>query len=213
MTSAMMSKVTQIFSSGGKLVDEAVVKAAKEKVENLVKNGDTQELKTFLKETYQKHGYQLYDELKTTVAKTIVETSGIRKTVELDEMLGGHAIEKHVGKSDSWLRKRLLTEGIPSASTFRNKEVANRTVAQFVKENRAEIEAWLNNPKSDSIFQKSIKMSEPVGNVLEKGKGNAPDSKSFQTDRAWIVIVKDGYPAQGWRVETAFPIPKGKFSY
>jgi Bacterial CdiA-CT RNAse A domain len=213
VSSEMLSKAKQIFSSGGKLIDEAIIKAAKEKVEKLVKNGDAQELKAFLKETYQKHGYQLYNELKETVAKTIDETYGIRKTIDLDEILGGHAIEKHVGKSDNWLRKRLLTEGIPSASTFRNKEVANRTVAQFVKENRAEIEAWLNNPKSDSIFQKSIKMSEPVGNVLEKGKGNAPNSKSFQTDRAWIVIVKDSYAAQGWRVETAFPIPKGKFSY
>jgi Bacterial CdiA-CT RNAse A domain len=205
----MLSKAKQIFSSGGKLVDEAIVKAAKEKVENLVKNGDAQELKAFLKETYQKHGYQLYDELKTTVAKTIEETYGIRKTIDLDEILGGHAIEKHVGKTDSWLRKRLLTDSTAeAASTFRNKEVANRTVAQFVKENRAEIEAWLKNPKSSPILQKEVKMNESVGNVLARGKGNAPNSKSFQTDKALIVIVKDSYAVQGWRVETAFPVPR-----
>ena len=83
ISSSALSKAKQIFSSGGKLIDEAVVKAAKEKVTNLVKNGDAQELKAFLKESYQKHGYQLYDELKTTVAKTIEDTYGIRKTIEL----------------------------------------------------------------------------------------------------------------------------------
>lgn len=215
LTSPLFSKARQIFSSGGKLIDEAVITAANEKAANLVKNGDAQQLKAFLKESYQKYGYQFYNELKTTVAKTIQDTYGVRKTIDLDEMLGGHTLEKHVGKSDSWLRNRLTNEvgSIGAASTFRTKEAANRTVAQFVKENKAAIEAWLKDPDKN-IFQRDVKMNEMIGNVLDKGKGGVPNSKSYQTNRAVVVIVKDPYSLQGWRVETAFPIsPKGKFTF
>jgi len=208
ITKPLFSQAKQIFSSGGKLIDEAVVLAAKEKAANLVKAGDAQQLKTFLKDSYQKYGYQLYDELKTTVAKTIEDTYGVRKTVDLDEMLGGHTLEKHVGKSDDWLRNRLLNDaGAEAASTFRNKEVADRTIAKFVKENKSEIEAWLKD-SSENQFQRNVEMNEIIGNVLKRGKGYAPNSKSVQTSKATVYIVRDAYSTQGWRVETAFPIPR-----
>jgi Bacterial CdiA-CT RNAse A domain len=119
--------------------------------------------------------------------------------------LQGHTIEKHVGKSEHWLRKRLNTDPILKnedfCSSFRNEVVANRTQGRFVKQHRAEIEAWLKSGKGWK-YQNTIKMEEPVGIVVERGKLNAMESQT-----ARVVILRDSSP-QGWHILTSFPIPE-----
>ena len=46
----------------------------------------------------------------------------------------GHTVERHIGKSENWLKKRLETELTIGdvASSFRNEAIANRTTDQFV---------------------------------------------------------------------------------
>jgi hypothetical protein len=89
--------------------------------------------------------------------------------------------------------------------------VANRTIAQFVKEYRAEIEAWLKS--GEHRFEREIFMGETVGRVVGRGKGGAPTGASVETSRAWVSIVRDN-SAQGWHVNTSFPImPTGRFEY
>ncbi len=208
----MEARAKQVLSGGGKTIDPKVVAEAKEKVTGLIESGDAKELKEYLDQMRNQHGSQMVSELKQTIGETAKEIYGNRKTLELDEIFGGHTIEKHVGKSDNWLRQRMIKEpDIPFASLFRNKEVANRTIAHFVKENRAEIEEWLKSGKER--FEKSVSMDEQVGNVLSRGKGGAPNIKPVESNRVWISIVRDSSP-QGWHVNTAFPIsPSGKFKY
>jgi hypothetical protein len=67
--------------------------------------------------------------LGDTVAETVEKTYGNRKTIEVDELLGGHTIEQLVGKSDGWLRRRRPSDGdLEFAPACRNVEAANRTV-------------------------------------------------------------------------------------
>lgn len=75
---------------------------------------------------------------------------------------------------------------IPLASSFRNYEVANRTIGKFVKDNRQVIEEWLKSGKQR--LDVNFTMDETIGNVLGRGKGNAPLSKSIETNRARISL-------------------------
>jgi hypothetical protein len=118
-------------------------------------------------------------------------------------VVGGHTIEKHVGKSDSWLRNRLATDPkkISVASTFRNQTVANRTDGQFVKQNRAVIEKWIGSGESRPLVGE-IRMPDPIGRVLVRGSSN-----SVETHTAEVIIVRDN-SQQGWHILTSYPVPE-----
>jgi hypothetical protein len=42
--------------------------------------------------------------------KALDTVYGSRRDLDLHELLGGHTIEKHVGKTEKWLRERLEKE-------------------------------------------------------------------------------------------------------
>ena len=68
-----------------------------------------------------------------------------RRDVEGHDDEGGHTDDRHIGKSERWLRDRINREGMKEASSFYDYPSANLTQARFVKENKKEIEAWLEN--------------------------------------------------------------------
>jgi hypothetical protein len=60
-----------------------------------------------------------------------------------DERRGGHTIERHVGKSDEDLRARLKREPrIAAASTYTDLAVAERVVAEALREAAGQVERW-----------------------------------------------------------------------
>ncbi len=186
------------------LGDLAVVAA------NKVKNGAVK-FSEFSKQMVADFGDKIKPKLLELYQDSFEKVFGARKDLGLDELLGGHSIKKHVGKSDNWLRQRLLKEDIPFASTFRNEATANRTIGKFVKENRQVIEEWL---KSGELRRDvDFTADESIGKVLGRGKGNVPLSNSIETNRARISLVRDSSP-QGWHINTSFPIsPTGTFKY
>lgn len=65
-----------------------------------------------------------------------------RSSIQSHEEAGGQTDDRHVGKSENWLRKRLAEDpNLESASSFYNEEAANRTQGRFLKQFRQEIEA------------------------------------------------------------------------
>ncbi|MEH6975787.1 RNase A-like domain-containing protein, partial [Bacillus pseudomycoides] len=60
----------------------------------------------------------------------------IKDTI-LDEMEGppknGHTIERHVGKTEDELKKRLQTDKVSAASTYYDKEIATKAVKDSLK--------------------------------------------------------------------------------
>jgi hypothetical protein len=144
-------------------------------------------------------------------ARAVESPLGPRRNLEAHEAkpsapeLQGHTIERHVGKSEHWLRKRLETDPLlrdkPFCSSFRNEVAANRTQGRFVKQNRAEIDAWLKSGRGWK-YEGSVTMDEPVGIVVERGKLGVVESQT-----AHVVIMRDG-SAHGWHILTSFPIPK-----
>jgi hypothetical protein len=122
-----------------------------------------------------------------------------RRDVESHESAGGHTGERHVGKSESWLRRRLASDPeLEVASSFRNEVAANRSQGAFVKRYREQIDAWLASGKG--TYRGKIDMGEPIGIVVE------PSGRVMETSRALFVLVRDS-SAQGWHFLTSYPVP------
>jgi hypothetical protein len=127
--------------------------------------------------------------------------SGNRQNLQDQERSGGHTIEKHVGKSEAWLQKRAQTENERFVSSFNNEAAANRSIGRCIKQNKADIEAWLKS-RSGKNLTKVVHMENPVGTWVEKGV-----SGSNQTNKVKVVFAKDSSNPKGYYVLTAFPAP------
>ncbi len=115
----------------------------------------------------------------------------------------GHTIEKHVDKSEAYLKERLAIESnIKSASTFFNKEIGNRVQLSFLRRYKSEINTWLKSSNTKP-FVREFEMPIDVGRV--KGRGKASSVQT--TNKVRVVVIKDESP-KGWRFETSFPIPR-----
>jgi hypothetical protein len=125
-----------------------------------------------------------------------------RRNLNDHENSGGHSIDRHVGKSPNWLKRRLENNlGMETASTFNSDVAANRTQGRLVKRHKATIEEWLNNSE-DRQLEIDIDMEQPIGTTL-----NREDSTPMSTSKARFVIRRDSTSEQGWYIHTSYPIP------
>src|SRR5579864_5377284 len=81
----------------------------------------------------------------SSATSDVPRTTGAPRDLSQDEAAGGHTLRKHVGRSDEELRQRLRHErNIAAASTWSDRETAERAVGTAVEQNREKIERWLN---------------------------------------------------------------------
>ena len=111
----------------------------------------------------------------------------------------GHAIEKHIGQSDDFLRERLAKESIKAASTFNDMNEAENAIRTILLEREQLVQAWI---KTDKSSRKAfyVKMDEPVGRVLERGWA-WPRSGN----QARVVLVRDLTSDYKFAILTAYP--------
>src|SRR5262249_44891553 len=70
--------------------------------------------------------------------------AGPSRDLSIDESMGGHTLERHVGRTDAELRDRLRREpDISTASTYEDRVTAERVVGAALASNNRKLEAWL----------------------------------------------------------------------
>ncbi|WP_410984535.1 RNase A-like domain-containing lipoprotein [Bacillus cereus] len=125
----------------------------------------------------------------------------------LDEMEGppknGHTIERHVGKTEEDLKKRLQTDKVSAASTYYDKEVATKAVKDSLKQHEKEIENWLKNSKENRLVL-NTKHSFPVGKTVLKKDMSVKD-KLMNTV---TVLARDKSGELGFKIITSYPSDK-----
>lgn len=130
----------------------------------------------------------------------------IKDTI-LDEMEGppknGHTIERHVGKTEDELKKRLQTDKVSAASTYYDKEIATKAVKDSLKQHEQEIEKWLKNSKENRLVL-NAKHSFPVGKTVLKRDMSVKD-KLMNTV---TVLARDKSGALGFKIITSYPSDK-----
>jgi hypothetical protein len=111
----------------------------------------------------------------------------------------GHAIEKHVGKSDQYLHARLIREKISTASTFNDMTEAESAVRSVLIKRGDLVQAWLDTERSNkkAFYHRAAK---PVGRVLQR-TWNAPRTGN----QTRVVLIRDDDYATGFYILTAYP--------
>ena len=125
--------------------------------------------------------------------------------IRLQDTMGGHTTANHVGKSDIWLRHRLLNDTtIAAASTFPDIGTANLAVNRAMLANLSAYYSWLSSGRMVDVFDHDVGIL--IGTVMAR---NPPVgiSNPLPTTRVRVIGKKlGGAYLSSFYVRTAFPI-------
>lgn len=117
------------------------------------------------------------------------------------EAMGGHALEKHAGKTEPELADRNIKEpNIPASSSFFNEAIAEEAIAAALKAKDPEIRAWLASGGKGPAPDISITMSKPIGITMPQGATVAQPAYGAQ-----VGIRRDALSPLGYYIITGFP--------
>ena len=120
-----------------------------------------------------------------------------------DEALGGHTLERHVGRTDRDLAERLRREPqISAASTYTDQATAERVVGAAVRQSEARIRAWARGG-GGSRPNLVLNYSEPNGRAIGRSLSRRA-RVSIDASRA-LVVLRWLPREQRWIVLTSYP--------
>lgn len=85
------------------------------------------------------------------------------------EKIGGHTIERHVARSEDYLKGRVKGD-INEASSFINEAVAEQAISQALYQNRKKISDWINDEQSGDRLVFDVKTKLPTGYGIRQGE-------------------------------------------
>ncbi|RNL77989.1 hypothetical protein EFW17_23590 [Halostreptopolyspora alba] len=114
--------------------------------------------------------------------------------------MGGHTLDRHVGKDVEWLRRRAERDDLPQASSFTDQRTAEIAISNSLARNQNRIDNWIND--ADDAGQLVISKDPAGGNVgpIVRRDGSVKDGR-----KVTIVLRKDPNSDTGYRVHTAYP--------
>ncbi|MCD9006248.1 hypothetical protein LDO31_08370 [Luteimonas sp. XNQY3] len=119
--------------------------------------------------------------------------------LEAHEDVGGHLIERHVGKSEQWLLDRVSRDNISAASSFRDLPEAEHFVSATIADHQSRVDAWAagsggNRLVIDTTFDASTGIS------VARGDTSAIDVFSVR-----LVLERSNQLDIGYRIVTGYP--------
>jgi hypothetical protein len=122
------------------------------------------------------------------------------RDLSADEAMGGHTLQRHVGKSDADLRRRLEREPqISSASTFTDRETAESVVGAALRADNRPFASWRERTGKRPNFVLRQDAGRVIGRSIARGRG-----QSVPCERALIVLRWDER-RQRYYVLTSYP--------
>ena len=93
-----------------------------------------------------------------------------RRNLDLDEAAGGHVLRKHVGRTDDELRERLGHDRyISAASSYTDRDTAERAIGAAIAREQSKIERWLARPGGHPNLVLDYDSDQPIGRTLDRG--------------------------------------------
>lgn len=118
-----------------------------------------------------------------------------------DEALGGHTLRRHVGRSDEQLVERLAREpDISAASTYNDREAAEKTVGEALAQEKSRVESWLNRSDGHPNLALQFHGSDLIGRSILRG-----EHASQPCYDAAVILRWDG--GRRFHVLTTYPEP------
>ncbi|MFQ6293153.1 RNase A-like domain-containing protein, partial [Yersinia enterocolitica] len=134
-----------------------------------------------------------------TVTKGTTVKAETGNTLIYNDNFGGHAVQKHVGKTDAELIARLNSDPrVLASSTFSDMKSAERAIGNGLAENKDQLTNWLAGNQDHLVLQHEELFN--VGRVIPKGS-----TESHYSNKIVIVIDRDPLMPSGYRIQTAYP--------
>lgn len=95
------------------------------------------------------------------------------RDLSIDESMGGHTLERHVGRNDAELGARLRREPqITSASTYIDRATAERVVGMGLTVSARQLDAWRarTGRRPNLALHYKSRSREPIGRSLSRGR-------------------------------------------
>jgi hypothetical protein len=124
----------------------------------------------------------------------------LTRDLSIDEDHGGHTLARHVGRTDDQLRDRLEHEqNISAASTYTDRQTAERAVAMAIRDERQKIDRWMERgSRRPNLVVDYTDPDDAVGRVMyRRAMGSVP------CDHAIAVLKADG--PRDYYVLTSYP--------
>lgn len=120
---------------------------------------------------YEAPAPQGVDTCRDTPSQGVPAVEAPRRDLAWDEARGGHTLARHVGLSDTDLRARLAAEDISAASTFVDRETAERVVAGALEASRTRVQRWSRRRgrRPNLVVHFRGDPSKPIGRSLQRG--------------------------------------------
>jgi hypothetical protein len=112
-----------------------------------------------------------------------------------DERRGGHTLARHVAKSDDDLRRRLEREAISAASTYSDRDTAERVVFETLRRSQGRIEAWTarRGGRPNLALRYRGSRDRPIGRMLARGARTSVPSTDAVVVLRWDMRRDDFY--------------------
>lgn len=124
------------------------------------------------------------------------------RDLSVDELMGGHTLARHVGKTDAELADRLRREPqISSASTYTDRRIAERAVGTALASAGGRLAAWQSRRgrRPNLVLHFVDRARQPLGRSLSRGR-----QASVPCDRA-LVILRWDERSDRFYVLTSYP--------
>lgn len=119
--------------------------------------------------------------------------------LERDEQLGGHTLDRHVGRTDAELQERLDRErNISAASTWTDRATAEEVVAEALRAERRRIESWMRRGERRPNLALHYAAGRAVGRSLRRGENQVVPCTSA------VIVLKASGP-DSFFVLTTYP--------
>jgi Bacterial CdiA-CT RNAse A domain len=123
-----------------------------------------------------------------------------RRDLSLDEARGGHTLKRHVAQTDEELRERLQQEpNISAASTYTDRQTAERVVGTAIQNNRMKIQRWMERgPRRPNLVIDYTEPNDAIGREMHRrSAGSVPCDHAIAVLRADVrsdFYVLTSYP-------------------
>jgi filamentous hemagglutinin len=123
------------------------------------------------------------------------------RTLIYHDNIGGHAVAKHVGKSDQQLIARLSAEPrLGATSTFSDLYTAERAIGDTLRLNQTKVNEWLKLSSGPDRLVLPQSLGYNVGRVISRGA-----TKSTNSQKVRLIIDKDPKAPKGFVIITSYP--------
>jgi hypothetical protein len=131
---------------------------------------------------------------------TELRRAGSAHDLSVDEAMGGHTLDRHIGKTDEELVERLRREpDISSASTYTDRNTAERVIGAALASDGAALEKWRARQGQRPNFVLHYNAHQVIGRSVRRGR-----SRSQPCERALVVLRWDDRRRQFY-VLTSYP--------